>query len=65
MHKRNRQGEMGSPCLIPLEGQKGWSLFPLKRRDIEVVETQLRISLIMFSGNLKCVSTILMKPYSK
>ena len=56
---------MGSPCLIPLEGQKGWSLFPLKRRDIEVVETQLRISLIMFSGNLKCVSTILMKPYSK
>ena len=51
IHIMNKQGERGSPCLIPLEGRKGSSLPPLKRIDTEELEMQLMISLIIEGGN--------------
>ena len=43
MHKINREGERGSPYLIPLEGRKESNAPPLQRTEIEEVDTQLII----------------------
>lgn len=43
MHRINREGERGSPCLIPLEGRKESNATPLQRTEIEEVDTQLII----------------------
>ena len=43
-------GNRGSPCLIPLKGRKGSSLPPLKRTDMEEVETQFRMSFMGGGG---------------
>jgi hypothetical protein len=41
MTKRN--GERGSPCLIPREGEKGWEGVPLTRNENKVEEIRFII----------------------
>ena len=38
MHRIKRYGESGSPCLIPLEGQKGSIVSPLKSSEVVTEE---------------------------
>jgi hypothetical protein len=38
-----RKGDRGSPCLIPLDGEKGFEGTPLMRRERNVEEVRLRI----------------------
>jgi hypothetical protein len=39
----NKNGERGSPCLIPLEGEKGCDGMPLMRREKKVEEVRFTI----------------------
>jgi hypothetical protein len=38
-----RKGERGSPCLIPLEGEKGLEGTPLTRREKKAEEVKFKI----------------------
>jgi len=39
----NRKGDRGSPCLIPLEGEKGFEGTPLMRREKKTEEVRFII----------------------
>ena len=64
IHKINRYREIGSPCLIPLDGRKGSKAPSLKRMEIDEEGTQLIISLIRWLGNRKRERLSLIKLHS-
>ena len=64
IHRINKYGERGSPWRKPLVGIKGVSLPPLRRIEIEAVETQLIMSLINSSGNRNALRTLWMNDHS-
>jgi hypothetical protein len=41
--RMKRKGERGSPCFIPLEGEKGFEGTPLMRMENKVEEVRLKI----------------------
>jgi hypothetical protein len=44
----NRNGERGSPCLIPLEGEKGFDRTPLIRIEKKAEEVRFTIQVTQF-----------------
>ena len=43
-----RKGDRGSPCLIPLEGEKGLEGTPLMRREKKAEEVRFKIQVTQF-----------------
>jgi len=43
-----RKGDRGSPCIIPLEGEKGFEGTPLMRREKKVEEVKFKIQVTQF-----------------
>jgi hypothetical protein len=43
-----RKGERGSPCLIPLEGEKGFEGTPLISREKKAEEVRFKIQVTQF-----------------
>lgn len=56
--------DIGSPCLVPLVGEKNGVLVPFARMTISLVVIQDMIRLISFRGNLKISRVSLIKLYS-
>lgn len=63
-HKIKMYGDSGSPCLIPLEGEKGVEAWPMMMIVVPTEDTQDIIRSIRFLGKLKKERTLLMKPHS-
>lgn len=53
MHRIKIYGDIGSPCRIPLEGEKLLVLSPFTKIEMEELLIQLIMSLEILGGNLQ------------